>query len=281
MIKILIHAGFHKTGTSTVQYALKDNKPVLSQHMQIYLGQDFPQLIEACHAFSVHPNSDGLELITDTAHAFFASLDPDDTRPIIMSCEGLSGIIPGRRSDINSYSAVPFITCALANAASAHLDRAETGRAEDVAFYFSTRDKQAWVHSCWWQNVRHGRMRMDLDAFHDWIRGAKDMGAVLQETATAVAPCGVISETLEVGSSMPQGPLTPILNLFNVPEMTRASLQLPERVNERPGPTLEKLLLELNRSELDNKALQNAKNEMRRSWRKRDAAMMAKDDTND
>jgi hypothetical protein len=52
MTRIVIHAGFHKTGTTSVQTMLDANRRILGRRLRIYLKSDFGSLTKAARAFS-------------------------------------------------------------------------------------------------------------------------------------------------------------------------------------------------------------------------------------
>ena len=260
MTKILIHAGFHKTGTSTVQRAIGVNRRALSQHIRPYLKDDFEAVVDAARVFSEKSKPGTLTHVLEEAKTFFEGLDIDDPRPIFVSSEGLSGLMPGRRS-LERYKATPYLMSAIANAAVERF-----GDQMDLSFYFSTRDRTAWLRSCWWQNLRSSRMTLDFDVFCQQVESATDMETILKDTEISVAPCSVFSADLELLSELKYGPLTPVLDLLEVPATTRARLKMPKRINQRPRGGIEAVLLELNRSDLNDEELSEAKVNLRSIW---------------
>ncbi len=56
MRRIVIHAGFHKTGTTTVQQTLKAHATVLAPHLQVVLREDMEAVCEAARAYSLAPD---------------------------------------------------------------------------------------------------------------------------------------------------------------------------------------------------------------------------------
>ena len=52
-MRLVLHAGFHKTGTTSLQQTLRKNKRLLSRHWRVFtrLGQE--PLCEAARAYSV------------------------------------------------------------------------------------------------------------------------------------------------------------------------------------------------------------------------------------
>lgn len=258
MTKIVIHAGFHKTGTSSVQAMLDKNRRILSRQLQLFLRPDFEDLAAAAREFSVKPNEERLTEVIRAAAVFFDGLDPEDPRPILMSSEDLSGHMPGRHG-LDRYDAASLVMSQLAEAA-----RLRFGESCKVQFYFSTRAREDWLRSSWWQNLRSTRLTLDFDTYCQQIAAAADLDTVLDDIADAVAPDRVANCALEVSTLSEHGPLTPLLDLLDIPEVTRAKLRLLPPENVQPGIGLEDALLALNRSGLNDHNLSEAKRLLRR-----------------
>jgi hypothetical protein len=141
MTRVVIHAGFHKTGTTTVQSTINANRRLLSRQVRCYLKPDFEKLTRMARAFAATPDEDGLVAVRRAAGKFFASVDDSDPRPVLMSSEDLSGTLPGRHGE-HGYDAAPLILAQLSEAAG---DR--FGAALDLVFHFSTREAGPWLRS--------------------------------------------------------------------------------------------------------------------------------------
>ncbi len=257
MTRIVIHAGFHKTGTTSVQSLIRTNKRLLERQIRCYLKPDFEALTEFARLFSVAPSERSLTDLREAADLFFLSIDPEDPRDILMSSEDLSGHLPGRRG-LDRYDAASLIMVQLAEAA-----RARFGAQVDLVFYFSTRGRDAWLRSTYWQNLRVTRLVLDYDSYAAQIAAAADLDEVLVEVAEAVAPHEVSALPLEESTDLPQGPLTPLLDLTDFSEVTRAKLHLLPPENVQPDLGLEPVFLALNRSGLKDRYVSEAKKQLR------------------
>lgn len=258
MTRIVIHAGFHKTGTSSVQAMLRKNGDRLARHLRVFLKDDFEALTKAARAFSIHRDSARLEKVRARAAEFFAMLDPGDARPVLMSSEDLSGHLPGRHG-IGRYDAAPPVMAMLEE-----VIRTRPGSETELTFVFSTRDPEAWLRSTWWQNLRSTRLTTEFDAYSEEIGTAADMGAVLAEAATALAAAKVVGAPLEHSRDRPEGPLAPLLDLVGLPEGIREKLEILPPVNAEPEIGLSEVFLALNRSGLNDKNLRDAKTLLRK-----------------
>ncbi|MBS0125820.1 hypothetical protein [Thetidibacter halocola] len=258
MTRIVVHAGFHKTGTSSVQTMIDRNRVVLAPVLRAFLKPDFTPLTEAARGFSAAPHKVPPAAVGIAARAFFATLDPADPRPVLMSSEDLSGHMPGRRG-IDRYGAAPTVMRQIADAARGHF-----GETAEVTFHFSTRGAEAWLRSVWWQNLRVTRLTDDLPGFTRAHAGAADLEGIVAEVATAVAPARAVSVRLEDIVPCPRGPLEPLLDLLDLPASVRDALTVVGPVNAQPDVDLGPVLLALNRSGFDDAHLSRAKTHLRR-----------------
>ena len=63
MTLVVIHAGFHKTGTTSVQTALTENAERLAPHLRVLLKPDFKPLTDAARACSVAPGDQSVAAV--------------------------------------------------------------------------------------------------------------------------------------------------------------------------------------------------------------------------
>jgi hypothetical protein len=82
--QMIIHAGFHKTGTSTVQSVLKAQHRRLSPHVNVIIKTDIPALCQAALAYSDEPTTSHLAAYQAEATACFGEAT-DDPRPVLIS----------------------------------------------------------------------------------------------------------------------------------------------------------------------------------------------------
>lgn len=252
-----MHAGFHKTATTTVQSTLHTNRRILSRHIRLFLKPDFESLTEAARAFSIDPSPDNLSEVIRTSAIFFDTIDPEDHRPILMSSEDLCGHMPGRLG-LDRYDAASLVLSQLVEAA-----RLRFGAETEITIFLSTRGRADWLRSTWWQNLRSTRLTLALDDYSRQISSAADLDVVLDDIAETVAPSRVASCALEVSSQAQWGPITPILDLLGIPELARNKLQLLPPENAQPDLGLEDTFLALNRSGLKDRYVQEAKRTLR------------------
>lgn len=256
--RIVIHAGFHKTGTTSVQSMLRENAGLLEPHVRVHLKDAFEPLTETARAFSIAPRKRTLTQVARAAAAFFDNLSGDDPRPILMSSEDLSGHMPGRHG-LECYDSAGLVMKCLAEAAFRRF-----GRDADLTFYFSTRTREPWLRSTWWQNLRSTRLTDDLATYSAQFDTARSLDDILEEIALDVAPARVTSFLLEDTADLPLGPLDPLLTLLELTELDRTELTLLPPENVQPDMGIQDVFLTLNRSALSEKDIQEAKRILRR-----------------
>lgn len=256
--RIVIHAGFHKTGTTSVQSQIYANKRILERQIRCYLKPDFEELTTAARAFSVDPSPETMLDIADAANDFFDTLSIEDPRGILMSSEDLSGHLPGRHG-LNRYDAASLIMAQLTECV-----RMRFGETVPLTFFFSTRGRQDWLRSTYWQNLRSTRQSMGFDEYSKQIASAADLPMVLEEVADAVTPAATVAALpLEESSGMALGPLTPLMDLLDIPDVTRGKLTMLPPENVQPNLGLEDVFLSLNRSGFKERHLRAAKKLLR------------------
>lgn len=270
-MRLVIHPGFHKTGTKSVQTALRDNAPVLTPQLRVLLRDDLPELVDRARGYSRHPTPRRMQSVYDAALAVFEALDPADARPVLVTAEDLSGYMPGRRNVVD-YGAAPAIMAQIERAALARFD------APELVFYFSTRAPKPWLTSLWWQNLRGTRLDTPLKRY---LRDAGDLGdleRVVGQVASAVTAARVETVPLDITADLPEGPLAPLLELAGLPEEARAGLRIGPPANVRPKLGLEDVFLALNRSGLPDDIVARTKRELLSAARQEDAGQKEDDE---
>jgi len=96
MSRIVIHASFHKTGTSTLQAWLGAARGPLRPHAKIVPARGMQALLHACRACSTLPEPKSPAKVAARAEAFARGIAGLKGRALILSAEALSGHPPGR-----------------------------------------------------------------------------------------------------------------------------------------------------------------------------------------
>jgi hypothetical protein len=249
--RVILHAGFHKTGTTSVQTFLRANRPALKKHVAIRLKPQMRDLLHATRAYS----RDRDRATFDAAQAAFVrmlvDLPPMPRRTLILSAQDLSGRLPGQGKTVD-YSAAADLLYGFVVTLRDRMPQSEP------ALYFSTRPPDDWLQSAYWEHVRYGAMTMELRDFIRTYARAGQLDAAVDEIAARV-PCVTHRSALESWADQPLGPAGPLLDLSDVPAALRAKLIPPAHANPTDDITVLLQLLAANRTTDSDVARRKAK----------------------
>ncbi len=250
--RIILHPGFHKTGTTTVQDFLHRNGSQIWPTTALGLDFKFPALLQAARGYSAWRDPFTLEKFARRLAGFLDALDLPPHRKLVISAEQLSGHLPGREG-ITDYSALPAL---MQRAIEVMEARFPNGL--DLTIYLSTRAPDTWLDSAWAEHVKASRMRLDRDTFRNRYAKAADLDGMVTRLRTAV-DYPVVSHRIEDTRDLPLGPAAPLIALIGLPDANRQRLvSVPARNTRLPDAVLHQLLA-LNRSDLPPQALHSAK----------------------
>ncbi|UYV37674.1 hypothetical protein N4R57_00700 [Rhodobacteraceae bacterium D3-12] len=242
---ILIHAGFHKTGTTTIQKTLRSNRAALRPHAILALRRDLEPLLHAARAYSAYGDPLSLAKFTMRAETFVAALPGLKKRGLILSSEELSGHLPGR-GGIPDYRAAPVLMGELAAAFQRRYDT------PDLTFVFTTRDSGSWLTSAYWEQVKSSNQSLSLAHYRAKFAAAANFDTVLDTIANTITPARLHHYALEETTTAQLGPATPLLQHLRLPDSTLAALTATKPANTRlPNDALETLLA-LNRAHAED-----------------------------
>jgi len=248
--RILLHPGFHKTGTSSIQHFLWSNRAALAPHAQLRLLRHLKEPARLCMAAS--RSHDPLVLL-DLADALFAALDGiDPARPLILSCEGLSGHLPGWPG-VDSYAAAPITLAYVAGFL------ADWAPEADLQVLLTLRDPDAWLHSAWRHHLMGQRLTLDWPAFQQRYAPAADLTAMADEIGEALDGLPVTTLDLAQMTGHSHGPGGALLTAFGLPEPALAAFTPVGRDNPGPDSDLSARFLALNLSDLPDADLRAEK----------------------
>lgn len=249
--KIVVHAGFHKTGTSTVQAVLRTNRKALMPALAIRLKGQMQELMSATRGYSTYLTPDALDKVSRRFDALLDDLPGMPRRTLLLSAEELSGHMPGR-GPLADYSAAPVLMYQFWQRAQARFPQAP------VMFCFATRQAEAWQRSAWAEHVKSSGMRLDFDEYSARYPLASDLAAVVSEVRRRV-PAPVHSYALEDCADLPLGPADPVFDLCDIPDDIRSTLIPQPPQNTRLGEDMLGALLEINRTHKDTETRNAAK----------------------
>lgn len=251
--RILLHAGFHKTGTSSIQQALRAHADRMAPHCRVRLaeGETGRVLIEAARLFSRQPGIPARRMFRRSLAAWIAPLDLAEGQRLILSCEDLAGHMPGHPG-IDGYVRAPRL------AAAALTVLADRWPGAEVWLVYGTRAPAAWLRSVYWQQAQHPHLTESPDAFAERLASAADFTALL---ASIGAECGVpvIGLSLERHGARRLGPVEALYDLMDLPAALRDGLDPTPAANRGGDPHLAEALVALNRQGFAPDALTAAK----------------------
>lgn len=249
MTRLIVHAGFHKTGTTSAQKTLRKNRAALRPFTRIVLRAGMTPLCEAARAFSVSRSEWDLALVKYEAAQLAQTVPPGATA--LLSSEDLAGHMPGRRG-LRRYDATPRLMAALHHAfASVH-------PGAQITLVFTTRADAPWLASCHAQHLRATRMTLTAREYARRFRASAALGEVVAQVAERVPDAQVVTAALE-DCTGPLGPAAPLLDLAQVPRDVQQSLTALPPANTAPPAEMLRRLLALNRSDLGDADLKAAK----------------------
>ncbi len=241
--RIIIHAGFHKTGTSSLQACLRENRVAMKKQVALRLRWHMKDLVAATRGYSTWRDPLTLMKVQHRFETLLNDLPGMPRRSLIISAEELAGHLPGR-GDLADYSAAPVLLYAFWEIAKERFPEAE------ILLYLSTRAADPWLRSAYWEHVKASNMTMDFDAFHKAYHGAADLNAMVAEIASRV-PAPVHHCALEACQDRPLGPAQPLLDLCDLPMDVQVELIRPPRQNAGLGDDVLDALLQVNRTQDD------------------------------
>lgn len=244
---IVIHAGFHKTGTSSVQHMLRRNRATLKPHLAIRLKPQVKDLLHAARGYSTWGDQMTLWKLERRFKALVQSLPGMPRRVLCLSAEELSGHMPGR-GDLVDYRAAPVLAARYAAIC------AKLFPGVPVRFCYGTREAQSWLGSAWAEHVKSSSLTLDFDAFAARYQSAADLDAVVAQVAE-VTGC----ETRAMPLNANDIPGLPLLDLCEVPRSVQAEIEHPAPVNTRLPDGVLLDLLAANRAYADRDARKAAK----------------------
>ncbi len=239
--RVVVHAGFHKTGTTSVQRCLRANGPHLWPIMALGFKHQLKEALYGTRAYSTWGDTASLTKFRKRFSTYVSGLDLGGKRQLCLSSEELCGHMPGR-GDLADYSAAPTLMRTIAE-----VMVAQYGQDVDLRFYFTTRAPEPWLFSSYWEHVKSSHMILDFDEYRTRYAGASDLAAMIPKIRVAVGDFPVTAQAIEDCGDLRLGPADPLLDLLDIPAWRRNKLE-PQRVmNQYRGDAVLQELLAINR----------------------------------
>ncbi|HCP81573.1 MAG TPA: hypothetical protein DIT67_08240 [Octadecabacter sp.] len=252
--RVIVHAGFHKTGTTSAQKFLFANRKDIWPRCALVLpaklrGDAGLQAVR----YSRFRTDALLDSFSSGLRSMLSQIDPG-RRKILISEESLSGRMPGRDGQLD-YSATPTL---MARAEDVICDI--FGAEAEVIFCFTTREPQSWLNSTYKHNLRKSRLTMDKEEYTETFGPASDLVGVTKAVENAVT--GIVCTADLSDLTGQEGPAQPLMDLMGLSERRRSNLIAHVTHNIGPNDAMIDELLALNRSNLSEEALTVAKKDL-------------------
>lgn len=257
MTRVIVHAGFHKTGTTSLQALLERNQKALRPYCTIYLKTALGRARYLGRWYGQRPVFWRRWLFRHGFRAFLRGI-PDDP-VIVISRESFSGMMLGfRGARLRAPRRYAPMAIPLAREIIRECRR-RFGPDVQVEFLYTTRAPEPFLNSVWRHVLRTSRLTQDYPAFSKWFGPAPDLQADVAEIARAIAPVPVHVAALEDYADHPLGPGQAMLTLLDLPDDLRTRLRPVSRHNPGQSEALSAQFLEMNRGALRGQALSDAK----------------------
>lgn len=205
--RIFLHPGFHATGCDVIRRFLWDNRAVLAPHLSWLMPRQLEEVVARCESWARTDNPMVLAELVETMDQALALRPPAPGTDLIVSAEGLSGSVPGRRGVVD-YGAAPVIASFLTG----YL--AERFAGAECHVILTTREPADWRRAVWAEQPAQERQAWPVA---ERALMPVDLEAEAAEIAAALAPLPVYVLRLEEARTHPLGPGGAFLELAELP----------------------------------------------------------------
>lgn len=237
--RVVIHPGFHKTGTTTIQGTLRLNRPLLKPYLRSVMKAGLQDCCSSARGYSTWRDPISRNKFYNRFQTALQGIAPMPKRVLVLSSEELSGHLPGR-DGLPDYSAALELVHDMTELVAQVMPEAE------LIYYYSTRAAEPWLRSAYWQHVRASSMTLDFEDYQREFQASANLDGVVDAVSDSV-DVRVERGRLEDTAGLPAGPATSLLDLCDVPRDVQARMQLETR-NANLGPDVLATLLNINRT---------------------------------
>ncbi|MDQ2095809.1 hypothetical protein [Rhodalgimonas zhirmunskyi] len=258
MTRIIVHAGFYKTGTTSLQNYLAANHKALTPWFDYYGPGNISHTGQYAREYAQRPFPWRRRRFARALRTMLAAMPEPASGNIVISRENYTGVMPGHRDwrgrPVIGFPAAPC----LLDTITTELQR-RFGPEAQIEYLFTTRDRAAWIESLHGHLLRSIPIRDDLAQFTARFPPDYDPEAAAQALARHLAPIPVHTAALEQLGQSRIGPATALLDLLGIPEEVRATLPDARRANTGQQDDLRDAFLALNRQGLSRATLKAEK----------------------
>lgn len=259
MTRVIVHAGFHKTGTSSLQDYLRKVRRRLPDDIAVHLKEDFLEAGNLARRYGQRPYPWRRRRFARSLRKYLSSID--DSAVHILSWEGFSGIMPGHRRLTGPVRNIRRAAIPLARTIVTELHR-RFGPGVDITFLYTLREPESWLHSVHGHLLRSIRLTEDYETFRAGFTPVIRLDDEAERIAHALAPVPVVTSWLEQNSLRPEGPAAAVLDLIELAGSLRESLPPARKTNSGNSEAIRAECLELNLSVRDPHELKRQKDKL-------------------
>ncbi|MGH1368168.1 MAG: hypothetical protein ACRBCL_06090 [Maritimibacter sp.] len=259
MTQIFVHAGFHKTGTSSLQDYLRTHRAALSDHVQIHLKEDFLEAGNLARRYGQKPYPHRRLRFARALRKYLSGVQ--DHPRHLLSWEGFSGIMPGHRRLTGPVRNIHRAAIPL-NRTIIRALRRRFGSDVDITFYYSLRDSDQWIRSVHGHLLRSIRLTEDETTFINGFSPPIQLDREAARIAKAIAPVRLETSWLRDTKNRREGPAAALLDLIDLPKDIRDTLPRAALTNAGNTAEMRAKCLEWNINIKDDHELKRMKDEL-------------------
>ncbi|PCJ76907.1 MAG: hypothetical protein COA53_01460 [Rhodobacteraceae bacterium] len=266
MTRVIIHPGFHKTGTTSLQRFLEINATALAPYVRVILK---PQMEDVASCARNCSNVSHFGMHTVRRAAFrrrFADLlqrtPLKSGQTLLISCEALVGRMPGRKNVV-AFDAAPALAKDIVRVAGKHFGDL------DLTLLYTTREQASWMRSAYSHLLHQSKFTMSEEAFAKEFYRAGDLDTIISKITKAIAPRTPITSQLEATAPEPFGPASALLPLLDLPADVVAALEPAKHLNQQLDAFEKSKLQDFNAQDMTDTELSQIKRRFLRKRRNR------------
>lgn len=260
MTRVILHTGFHKTGTTTLQRFMIRNRDALAPYCVFWNRSELATSLQAARRYGWVPSAWRLFLFRRAFRADIKKLPNAET--VVLSREAFSGGVPGfvprnGKRVLGYTQTAPRLAQVMIEELQSHL-----GKDTDISFFYTLRDRDPWVASLYKHHLRTSRMTDSFETFSAALSDDISPAKTAEFLKSALAPYSVTTARLEEYQNGTNGCAPALLNLLNVPVTVQASLKSVKPRNVSQPMDLNAEFLRLNGSNLSDAAVEAQKHRL-------------------
>ena len=266
MTRGIIHPGFHKTGTTSLQQFLEINAAALAPYVRIIMK---PQMEDVASCARDCSNASLLGSKAFRRAAFrrqFTDLlqrtSLENGQTLLISCEALVGRMPGRENVV-AFDAAAGLAKDMVKVTENHFDDL------DLTFLYTTRAPDSWMRSAYSHLLHQSKFTMSEVEFAKKFHRAGDLDAIVGRIAEAIAPRMPITSQLEATAPEAFGPASALLQLLDLPAEVIAALEPAKHLNQQLDGFEKSKLQDYNAQDMTDTELSQIKRRFLRKRRNR------------